>query len=355
MTSWPLLLCANRFGQCRQVRVGYRVGQRIDSQGGEHFSICSLQSAIALIQPQLRHERAGTGADFSEFPFRICRSRIARVLEHALLHATEFANIVKVSGAPAKVSRGLGEIANDGGDFWGVELQRAGRTLVESGSEQTVLKSGDLLIWHGGRSLRFDLPERWQKVCLFVRNDIFESMLPQASSYAGLHLEQRNNISRLLGACLCTLADDVLTSPAGSIGPAVELTLGMLGAALTQNRESDNIAPRITLYQRLTSFIEEQLADPDLSPAMIAQRHHISLRYLHLIFSEQGTTVGTWIRSRRLAKCRAELANLQNDRSVTEIAMDWGFSDAAHFSRSFSSAYGVSPLRFRRTRKVSPR
>jgi AraC-like DNA-binding protein len=180
-------------------------------------------------------------------------------------------------------------------------------------------------------------------------------MLPQASSYAGHHLEQRNNISRLLGACLSTLADDVSTSAAGSIGAAVELTLGMLGAALTQHRESNNIAPRANLYRRLTSFIEEQLADPDLSPTMIAQKHHISPRYLHLIFSEQGTTVGTWIRSRRLAKCRAELSNLRNDRSVTEIAMDWGFCDAAHFSRSFSSAYGVSPLKFRKTRDASRR
>jgi AraC-like DNA-binding protein len=65
--------------------------------------------------------------------------------------------------------------------------------------------------------------------------------------------------------------------------------------------------------------------------------------------------VGTWIRSRRLAKGRTELVNLRNDRSVTEIAMDWGFSDVAQFSRSFSSACGVSPLKFRRTRDASPR
>jgi AraC-like DNA-binding protein len=187
-----------------------------------------------------------------------------------------------------------------------------------------------------------------------VQHDMFESMLPHAGSYTGEHLERRNNVSLLLGACLSTLADDVLTSATESIGTAVELTLGMLGAALTQHRESNNIVPRTSLYRRLTSFIEEQLADPELSPAMIAQKHHISLRYLHLIFSEQGTTVGTWIRSRRLAKCRAELAKLRNDRSITEIAMNWGFNDVAHFSRSFSSAYGVSPLKFRRTRIVSP-
>ena len=299
----------------------------------------------------LRREILSTGGLALDF----FKDRSTPVDMEVALHSTDFANIVKVSGAPARVSRGRAEIANDGGDFLGVELQRAGRTIYESGSQQVVLKPGELLIWHGERSLRFEKPDHWQKVGLFVRSDIVESALPQANSYAGLHLEQHNNISRLLGACLSTLADDVLTNAAGSVGPAIELTLGMLSAALTRHGDSSNIAPRITLYRRLTSFIEDQLADPDLSPAKIAHKHHISLRYLHLTFSDQGTTVGTWIRSRRLAKCRAELANGRNDRSVTEIAMNWGFSDVAHFSRSFRLAYGVSPLKFRTMRDASPR
>jgi AraC-like DNA-binding protein len=285
----------------------------------------------------------------------IFKNRSAPLDVEIAVHPTEFANVVKISGAPARVSRGPAEIANDGSRFLGVLLQRTGRTVYEFGSEQTVIKSGDLLIWNGGRSIRFDMPDHFQKVCLMVRRDIFEGMLPQGGAYTGEHLEQHNNISRLLGACLSTLADDVLTNAAESIGTAVELTLGMIGAALTQHRESNNIAPRTSLYLRLTSFIEEHLADPDLSPSMIAQKHHISPRYLHLIFSEQGTTVGTWIRSRRLAKCRAELANLRNDRSITEIAMGWGFNDVAHFSRSFRSAFGISPLRFRKTRNASAR
>jgi hypothetical protein len=257
----------------------------------------------------------------------VFKNRSAPLDVEIAVHPTEFASIVKVSGAPARVSRGRAEIANDDGGFLGVLLQRTGRTVFESGSWQRVIQSGDLLIWHGRHFIRFDMPDRFQKVCLMVQRDMFEGMLPQAGSYTGEHLEQRNNVSRLLGACLSTLADDVLTSAAGPNGTAVELTLSMLGAALTQHRESSNIAPRTS---------------------------HISPRYVHLIFSEHGTTVGTWIRSRRLAKCRAELANLRKDRSVTEIAMDWGFNDVAHFSRSFSSAFGISPREFRRARILSP-
>jgi AraC-like DNA-binding protein len=98
--------------------------------------------------------------------------------------------------------------------------------------------------------------------------------------------------------------------------------------------------------------MEKRLGDSELSPNMLAQMHHISTRYLHSVFSERGTTVGAWIRSRRLAQSRSELANSSSDRTITEISMRWGFNDAAHFSRSFRSAYGVSPLKFRLGRRA---
>jgi AraC-like DNA-binding protein len=38
------------------------------------------------------------------------------------------------------------------------------------------------------------------------------------------------------------------------------------------------------------------------------------------------------------------------DRTITEIALKWGFSDAAHFSRSFKASFGISPNAFRRAK-----
>jgi hypothetical protein len=66
----------------------------------------------------------------------------------------------------------------------------------------------------------------------------------------------------------------------------------LIGAAQTKHRESNNIALRMNLYQRLTAFIERRLGDPERSPTMLAPTHHISTRYLHLIFSERGTAGG---------------------------------------------------------------
>ena len=64
----------------------------------------------------------------------VFKSRSTPLDVEIVVHANEFANIVKVSGAPARVSRGRAEIANDEGRFLGVLLQRTGRTVFESGS-----------------------------------------------------------------------------------------------------------------------------------------------------------------------------------------------------------------------------
>jgi hypothetical protein len=97
------------------------------------------------------------------------------------VQGVEGVKIVKTSGEPAKVSRGRAEISSDDGAFVGVLFQKSGRTVCDPHSEQTILNSGDLLFWHGGHPVCFDMPEYFQKVCLPVPLDSFEGVLPEAN------------------------------------------------------------------------------------------------------------------------------------------------------------------------------
>jgi len=55
-----------------------------------------------------------------------------------------------------------------------------------------------------------------------------------------------------------------------------------------------------------------------------------------------------YLRERRLQHCWTDLANpAEAHRSVSDIAFGCGFSDAAHFSRSFRDRFGMSPRAFR--------
>lgn len=112
---------------------------------------------------------------------------------------------------------------------------------------------------------------------------------------------------------------------------------------------------RHALLTTVQAFIQQHLGNPELSPAMIAAAHHISLRSLHQLFHDAGLTVAGWIRGRRLECCRRDLSDPALDsRPVAAIAARWGFSSAADFSRTFRAAHGLPPAEYRTSARTVP-
>jgi AraC-like DNA-binding protein len=130
-------------------------------------------------------------------------------------------------------------------------------------------------------------------------------------------------------------------------GNVLDLLTTVLAERLDRPAADTDSAHRALLLQ-ITAFIEERLANPDLSPQLIAAAHHISLRHLHKLFHGTGTTVSGWIRQRRLERCCRDLRDPGlADRSVAAVGARWGYPDPAHFSRLFKSAYGIGPRDYR--------
>jgi AraC-like DNA-binding protein len=109
------------------------------------------------------------------------------------------------------------------------------------------------------------------------------------------------------------------------------------------------------LLHRIREYIGRHLSDPDLSPEAIAAAHRISVRYLHRLFQNEGTTVSRWVQHRRLEECRRELGRPGRlSPAVAAVAHRWGFSNPAHFSRAFRAAYGMSPREWQAARALGP-
>ncbi|XVQ83620.1 helix-turn-helix domain-containing protein [Microbispora siamensis] len=148
-----------------------------------------------------------------------------------------------------------------------------------------------------------------------------------------------------------------LLSEADEYAPGDEAVLARVAIDLltaTCARQADAALPsevrRQALMLRIDEFVRTRLDDPALSPEVIAAAHQISTRYLHKLFHGRPLTVAAWIRHLRLENCRRDLVDPRlRDRPVHAIAARWGLVDAAHFSRLFRSAYGMSPLEYRRS------
>ncbi|MFE6288088.1 helix-turn-helix domain-containing protein [Streptomyces sp. NPDC057877] len=131
------------------------------------------------------------------------------------------------------------------------------------------------------------------------------------------------------------------------VQPSIEL----LRAVLTSQHGNSTLARgplEATLGLRITQYILAHLTDPDLSATQIAAAHGISVRHLYVVLSRAGISLGEWIRTRRLAECKRELAG-PNGRlwTIAAVGRRWGFTDATHFSKVFKQTYGISPRAWR--------
>lgn len=99
-------------------------------------------------------------------------------------------------------------------------------------------------------------------------------------------------------------------------------------------------------------FIKNNLSNPNLSPPRVAEYCKVSPRSLSDAFAAVSLTVVSFIRGARLDGCRAALLSPElAHRSVFEIALHWGFSDPAHFSRAYKARFGRSPRDDRRLKQ----
>lgn len=137
------------------------------------------------------------------------------------------------------------------------------------------------------------------------------------------------------------------------------VVLDLTTAVLAHRMEAADAVPpesrQRALLVSINAFIERRLGTVQLSPALVAAAHHISVRQLHRLFRPQGTTVSEWIRHRRLERCRHDLLDPRlAELPVHAVGARWGFGCAADFSRAFRTAYGTPPGDYRRRNRPGP-
>lgn len=110
---------------------------------------------------------------------------------------------------------------------------------------------------------------------------------------------------------------------------------------------SDLVANQLDkeFLDKIVTYIEENLADPDLDNKKISELTNLSRTVLYAKFkSLTGQGVHDFIKSIRLKK---GLKLLQEGRlNINQIAYEVGFNTPSYFSKSFIKQYGVSPSEY---------
>lgn len=107
----------------------------------------------------------------------------------------------------------------------------------------------------------------------------------------------------------------------------------------------------ISRINRVIDHIESHIDRP-MSLEELADVAHFSRFHFHRIFKALvGETLHQFIQRIRVEKAAVRLI-AQPKKSITEIALDCGFSGSAAFARAFRQAYGTSATRWRAQSKI---
>lgn len=94
---------------------------------------------------------------------------------------------------------------------------------------------------------------------------------------------------------------------------------------------------------RIEQFVHTHLGDNALSPERVAQACGISVRYLHYLFRDTGSSFSDWLRGRRLSLARQHLCEGGFSGSLAQLAYSLGFTDQSHFSKVYRRHFGETP------------
>jgi AraC family transcriptional regulator, positive regulator of tynA and feaB len=260
--------------------------------------------------------------------------------------------LVLFENSPMEVVRASRHIAHAAGDELFICRQLFGRLALEQNGREVVLEGGHITL--------------------------LDPLLPYVGRFsAGSNLLVLKVPRHALVARLGNLWDMVIRSikPSGPLGSLASSYVAMLPSLsgridraaeeIIKNQVLDLMAISLTeaigthsptvsstrslALMNVHTAIETRLSDPELDADAVAAAARISVRYANKVLAREGTSVVRLIQAKRLARCRKALEDpLQADRTLSEIAYAWGFSDMTHFSRRFKAAYGVLPSDYRR-------
>lgn len=179
-----------------------------------------------------------------------------------------------------------------------------------------------------------------------------KAKLPNLEQYTAQSLSLAHGLGKVVTSYISSVYSELKNLDETASLAVAESMIDILSSNLQQsvtNSTAEMHSPSTTLLE-IKHFIQANLSDPNLSILSIASALNISKRYIHLLFKDEEITVNRYLWNKRLEQCQSDLQNPHlNYRSITDIALSWGFKNSAHFSSLFAKKYGLSPREYRKS------
>ncbi|UFN48710.1 helix-turn-helix domain-containing protein [Roseomonas sp. OT10] len=256
-------------------------------------------------------------------------------------HLGDF-GLARVSAPPLRVVRSRDHIRRDPYDHWNICIGLGAATQLTYRSGAIIVPPRIPFVVSLGEEM---VSERAQddRVQLYLPRDRFRELAPllDSSTADALGSPMRGMLADFILALegrLPELAESDLPrltqAISAMVAACIEPSKGRLGASAGQID--------FTRMEKIRRVARAHLRSPDLSPDLLCRLVGVSRSHLYRLLEREGG-VSRWIRRQRLLASHALLSDVSQTGTISAIAYEFGFADAATFSRAFRREFGVSP------------
>jgi AraC-like DNA-binding protein len=255
--------------------------------------------------------------------------------------------IAEVASTAQDIRRTRRLISQADAEYFQIAMVARGVGWVEQDDRQAELHPGDCAVYETTRPFRWAFDRDWDAwVFTFPRQSVRLSEAERRLLTAR-RLDGRAGITGVVSRFLLDLGrhHELLSGNQTErvLEDATDLVVTLLSYWAGEGDVVRSSVQR-SLMVRIKAYIDHRLPDPDLGPEEIAAAVNISTRYLHKLFEAEPRSVSLYVRDQRLERCRRDLLDPRlSDRSISMIAVRWGFGDLSGFNRAFKDAFGATP------------
>jgi len=239
-------------------------------------------------------------------------------------------------------------LPEDPNDYLCLTIYQQGRQTFHQAGRTIEISGKALMVWDASIPSEFENARTTEVRTLMLPKALVEKLYGPSSELVGYN-SQSNSICvealyshiNYVHECFEYISSDRRMNAIFSIIELMSACLEPNGEAGGQTRYQSDILKRAKCWIRAN--LEEEISIMDL-----ANEFGMTPRALQHAFASIGTTFSAFVRTERLNHAAAALQSPHFKReSITEIAFRFGFSDSAHFSRSFKRQFNISPREYR--------
>ncbi|MGY6123814.1 helix-turn-helix domain-containing protein (plasmid) [Paraburkholderia strydomiana] len=243
------------------------------------------------------------------------------------------------------------EVRRTADDYLLVSIQTEGRSALEQDFRTAFVDPTDMVLFDSSRNFVWHFSG--QHYTIRFPRKVLEKLVPCGRQRTAVRIPAATGIRRIAADHIASLhrtlsLDGDAMSGCERLG---DVSANLVALALADYFNTVPL-PRSNVREmhllRARAIIKDRIHDPELGPEQIADELGVSSRYLYRLFAKVDESIGEMICTSRLNGCAEWLRQrAYANRSITDVAMAWGFNSASHFSRTFRAYFGMSARDYR--------